>query len=117
MGHGHSRPAGWSCRFVRVCARACVHVHKSVCVCMCVCVCECVCVCPVHSSAPETFPTLRLCGSSSTHPQVLEPQAHRTEKSPKDEGLHLLALWSRQLGQRRFPLCLNAFTCHMVKVI
>lgn len=66
MGHGHSRPAGWSCRCD---PRACVLV----------CVCACV---TVHSSALEIFPALGFCGLSSTHPQVLESQAPGTGKPP-----------------------------------
>lgn len=66
MGHGHSRPAGWSCRCD---PRACVLV----------CVCACV---TVHSSALEIFPALGFCGLSSTRPQVLESQAPGTGKPP-----------------------------------
>lgn len=64
MGHGHSRPAGWSCR--------CGPGPTQACVCVCTCV----------SSAPERFPALGFCGSSSTHPKVLESQASWNRKAP-----------------------------------
>lgn len=67
MGHGHSRPAGWNCRCG---SRPPVP--------------ERMCVCTVHSSAPETFPALGFCVSSSTH-QVLESQAYWTGKPPVDD--------------------------------
>lgn len=67
-GHGRSRPAGWSCRCGPGPTQACVHV----------CVHVWACVYLVHSSGPETFPTLGFYGPlSSGIPGLLEQEGAR----------------------------------------
>lgn len=69
--------------------------HTSVCVSMCMRVC----VSPVHSSAPEAFPTLGVWFFKRPPSSLGVPGLLEKESTQGMTDSHLLVLWPKQLGQ------------------